>query len=233
MKYLNILIALVFLGMTSCTALLDPSSEEARICNYLCNAHFSPMVGFSSNTKSGDGDYGDSSSKLGGILGFAAPVPVSDELTLEPGLMLNSRGSRFETDFSGDGIEGTYEEKTTDTYLSAPLMARYSPIPKARGFNLIGGVQPSFLLGSKTKTTSSFGEDQSTSGTDGRNKLDAGLLVGAGYQFNFGLKVDAVYDHGLVNLWKEGGDFKSRSFRVVLGYRLPFNPYSKASWKKN
>ncbi len=231
MKFLNVVLITAFLGLASTN--LTYGQLGFDICDALCEGEFFLFLGGACNTVSGSDDYGDNKNVFGGTLGFSAPVPLSDRTTFEPGLLLNQKGGRSETDFSGDGIEGSYEEKTTDTYLSVPLQARYSPIPSVPGLSVIGGVQPSFLLGSKTKVSSSFGENETRRGTDGRNKLDAGLLVGAGYQFDFGLKVDAVYDHGLVNVSDNGGDFKNRSLRVVVGYRLPFNPYSKNSYKKN
>jgi hypothetical protein len=232
MKFLNTLMISLVLSLTFSQTSYGQSDFFAW-CEALCKGQFYAMLGGGCNTVSGDSDYGDSGSIFGGALGFSAPIPLSERTKLEPGLLLNNKGGKSETDFSGDGIEGSYESKTTDTYLSLPLTARYSPIESVSGLSLIGGVQPSFLLASKTKASSTFGESETRRGTEGRNKLDAGLLVGAGYEFDFGLKVDAVYDHGLVNVSKNGGGFKNRSLRVVVGYRLPFNPYSKASYKKN
>ena len=113
-------------------------------------------------------------------------------------------------------IFGTARESFT--YLSIPVILKFYPIG---GLNLQVGPQFGFLIDGERKYDTFLG-----SGTqdikDYYKSSDVSISVGAGYDFGFGLNLDARYNIGVKDINNEasGEPAKSRIFLLSLGWNF-------------
>lgn len=216
-KLVNLtIIATTAITFTACCTLHTP---------IFCDAQFSTAGGINFSNLSEDDDYGssDNKSKLGMQLGANALFPVNQNLRLETGLGYANKGSKS----SYEGERGEFgeevfsaEDKTTLSYLEAPVLARYQF--SNTGFSAYGGLQPALLLGAKQKSEQTGSQSQDMDVKDRFKGFDTSAVFGVGYEFNNGLMVNAGYDLGLVNI-AESNEFgnasiKNRAFKISLAY---------------
>jgi len=118
------------------------------------------------------------------------------------------------------------------SYLTFPLNVGYAPIKKHKQFRVQTGLIPGILLSRKTNTNS-FGSERSDSGTENLRTIDLGLMLGASYIFKNNIGVNLLYDHGLINTSTQ--EFTpnafNRTFKLLVFYRLNFNPFVKSSYQ--
>jgi hypothetical protein len=111
---------------------------------------------------------------------------------------------------------GTAQESFT--YLTVPLIIKFYPL---LGLNLQVGPQFGFLLDGERKYDTVLG-----SGTDDikdhYDQADVAVSFGAGYEFGFGLMLDARYNLGIkdINNAANGEPVKSRVFMVSIGWNF-------------
>ena len=149
------------------------------------------------------GDVDDSKSLVGGQFGVFARISVLDKLAIQPELLYSMQGVK------GEGEDGNV--KFENNYIQVPVMVKFYPI---MGLNLQAGPQIGFLASSKFD-----GEDIK----DYMKKVDFAMNVGAGYDFDFGLGIDARYSIGLTNVLDftdelSGAEAKNGVFSVAVSY---------------
>jgi hypothetical protein len=121
----------------------------------------------------------------------------------------------------------TFKNKTTLTYLGFPFTANIAPFPQLSNFGFMGGLQPSLLLGRKSKS-SGFGSTTTDKGKEGFKSVDIGLLIGAGYRLENGLGFRLAYEHGLADITEnEFESFKNRAIKLTATYDIPIHLISK------
>jgi hypothetical protein len=124
------------------------------------------------------------------------------------------------------------QRNTILSYLTVPLNVGYAPIKKHKEFRVQTGLVPGILLSRKTNTNS-FGSELSDSGTENLRTIDLGLMVGASYIFKNNIGVNLLYDHGLINTNTQ--EFMPKAFnrtiKLLVFYRLNFNPFVKSSYQ--
>jgi len=104
------------------------------------------------------------------------------------------------------------------TYLTVPVMLKFYPVA---GLNLQAGPQFGFLLDGERKYETFLG-----SGTedikDYYESSDIAVSLGAGYDFGFGLSLDARYNLGIkdINNATNGEPVKSRVFMLSVGWNF-------------
>lgn len=150
---------------------------------------------------------------LGAYYGF----PVTEKLTVEPGLFYSGKG--YKTVPMGSTTEIT--EKLG--YLDVPVLLRYTVYPS---FNVFAGPQAGFLL-SRTRTTGSL-KDTNMEPVGG---YEIGGVLGLGYSLSSGVNVQLSYDFGLVpfNYYSPPSPKVNNTVvKFSLGYTLP----SKAAKEK-
>jgi hypothetical protein len=145
---------------------------------------------------------------VGFHVGGYVNIAPSDKFSIQPELLFNSVGSKFDTG-SGDKTDLKF------SYISVPIMFKYSPVPI---FNVQAGPQASFLMSAKADS-----EDIK----DSFKGLDLGLAVGAGVDLPMGLSFTARYIAGLANIADDssGSDFegvkvKNNVIQFSVGYKL-------------
>ncbi|MHC8948978.1 porin family protein [Sphingobacterium hungaricum] len=160
------------------------------------------------------------------VTGFA-DLPVASNFSIQPGVSLQGKGSKF--NYDGDGLDG----KSTTNVMSVeiPVNAVYY-IPAGAG-NVYLGLGPyiGFNVSGKTKTSGSIGDwgvegenDIKFSGDNkNMNLIDAGANFMAGYKFNNGLLINAGYGLGLTNLNpsdNSDNNYSSRTLNFGIGFQF-------------
>ncbi len=133
------------------------------------------------------------------------------KIAIQPELLLFTQGT--------DATNTTFGEyKDSFTYLSVPLMLKYYPV---LGLNIQVGPQFGFLLDGERKYEGVLGQG-STDIKDYYDNSDVSVSVGAGWDFKFGLSLDARYNLGVkdINNAAAGEEAKSKVFLVSLGWNF-------------
>ncbi|MFD2598924.1 porin family protein [Sphingobacterium corticis] len=139
------------------------------------------------------------------VTGYA-DLPVAPNFSIQPGLSLQGKGTKFDSNF--ENASGSYTRNTMS--LEIPVNAVYY-IPTGYSGSVFLGAGPyvGMNLSGKDKikgdlaNTAGFENerDLSFSGDNkDMNRIDAGVNFLAGYRFNGGLLLNAGYGLGLTNL---------------------------------
>jgi len=199
-------------------------------------------------TKGGKDEYefGDNTKspfKPGFLFGASVPYQISSILSIEAGLHVETKGAiekyAYEDEYEpGQGnvfgfavaaqlAASSFKQSTSLTYLGVPVTANISPFPQMPEFEFLGGVQPSFLLGRKFKS-SGFGSSTTDKSKEGFKGIDMGLLLGAGYRLENGLGFRLAYEHGLTDITKNEFDtFQNRTIKLSATYDIPVRLFNQ------
>jgi hypothetical protein len=134
-----------------------------------------------------------------------------ENIALQPELLLYTQNGEVENTTFGKAQESF-------TYLTIPIMIKFYPFG---GLNLQLGPQFGFLLDGERKYDTFLG-----SGTedikDHYKSSDVSVSFGGGYDFGFGLNLDARYNLGIkdINNAANGEPVKSRVFMISLGWNF-------------
>jgi hypothetical protein len=154
--------------------------------------------------------------KPGFHIGGIADIPLIENISVETGILLSSKGFRYDK----NGV------KFSDNliYLDIPVTAKYSYV--LNKIKLFANAGPNFGLGlsGKYKTEIEGDEDRDVKWGSGEEndlkRFDLGLLIGAGVQYD-SYTVGLNYNLGLSNIAAntEGGTkIKNRIFGLSVGY---------------
>ena len=170
----------------------------------------------------------------GAIAGVDAEYQVIPQLGLSVGVNYSMQGSGWE-DYELKGSDGSMklsDAKIELGYINIPIVAN---VYLFKGFALKSGVQFGFLTNAKEKYTIEehyeSGSVKSNAKTEvdediksGCEKMDLSIPIGASYEFNNHLVLDARYNLGLKKVFKETGyngkDSKNGVFLLTLGYKI-------------
>lgn len=132
-------------------------------------------------------------------------------LGISADLLYSGQGSKFETAADADVTTKTH-------YLNVPILANFYLLP---GLAVKAGIQPSFLLGAKSKTEQG-GSSTTTDVKKGFRNADFSIPVGLSFEF-MRIILDARYNIGVTNVTKPSlGDVKSKNnyFSITAGVRF-------------
>lgn len=175
--------------------------------------------------------------KPGLTLGALVPFQFSPRFSIEAGLQLANKGHiekyTYENDYSPDQgdfaavtamlASNNFRQQTRLIYVGMPVMINLFPAPKLPDLGFALGLQPSFLLGRKTRTNA-FGSTTTEKGTAGYHSWDTGLLFGASYQLSEELGLVLAYEHGLADIYESTFDhYKNRTVKFMATYKLPLH----------
>jgi len=261
MKFTNTLAIFIIALTTAGQVLAQESKYSPLVERAICSSRLEVQAGpnFSNQTLDNPASSESNNFKPGINIGLSVYTEINDNISFNPGIRFEQRGTRnvYEYDLneiefpeglgqanlssSSTSLAGTLatnqtirnETNNTLSYLSVPLMIGIKPIPKLKNFRVMTGLNPAILLGRKTKFESDFEQ----TGTDGLNTFDLGLIIGASYMLESRIGFNLFYDHGLINTVGQREfvpDTKSfnRTFNLVLFYRFDFNPLLKESFTK-
>lgn len=138
-------------------------------------------------------DVNDSDSKTHIFGGFTADISLTDNFSIEPGVMFSFEGNK-DVDVN---------------YLRVPLLAKYYVI---EGLSLNFGPNLGFAVSSETS--------EGVSLTDVTKTVDVDLQFGASYLFDNSLSVSLGYNHGLTDVFDNGIDYKTSVWQLSIGYRF-------------
>jgi len=164
---------------------------------------------FAKQKFSGDGfDFSpDSRTSLHG--GLFLTIMVSETFGVQPELLYNSVGSKFDL-FGTDAVQKL-------DYITVPVLLRYNPVPV---FNIHAGPQFGFLMSAKVEA-----DGDSEDNKDSYKSLDLGVGVGAGVDLPMGLGISARYVIGLSDVADDSNDgdagtVKNNAIQLSVSYKL-------------
>ncbi len=141
-------------------------------------------------------DVDDLSSKTGFQAGIFAGLKLSEKVGLQADLLYSQQGAEFDA--------GEFDL----TYVNVPVVLKYYLV---QGLNIQAGPQFGFIV--DDKITGVFGDIRAA------EKSDVSGIVGAGYDFPFGVRLDARYNFGFSDVFK---DFEGKNYNnvysIALGY---------------
>ena len=181
--------------------------------------------GMNVSSLSNDSGLEDSSSKIGFNAGVFLNAPLAANFSIQPEVLYNNLGSKVTlTDFDINNDNYTAEYARHLDYISVPVMFQYNATPS---FYLEAGPQFSFLLDARdkyksTKNGSTTDSDTRDLNKDAFNTFDFGLGLGAGYWITPKLGINARYNAGFTDIYKEnnGDSVKNNNFQVGLAYKF-------------
>ena len=153
--------------------------------------------------------------------GAYATVPLSDKISVEPGLYYTQKGYELQGAFNLKGAEflgASAKAQLKANYIDLPVLLKAN----FNGFQVFAGPQVSYLAGADFRTRAGVLGfnllNNKMDATDQFNRWDAGITGGVGYQFANGFNVMVAYDHGLSRVdANQNVNAYNRSFKVGIG----------------
>ena len=164
------------------------------------------------------------SSHTGFFAGGHLAIPLSDVVSIEPGLYYTQKGYEMKGELDLKGAEflgANAKAKLTSHYVDLPLLLKVN----VNGLQIFAGPQVSYLTKADLKTTAGVLGfnllNKTMDATEQFNRWDAGLTAGLGYQLTNGVNISASYDHGLSKVdANKNMDSYNRGFKVGLGFKF-------------
>jgi hypothetical protein len=196
--------------------------------------YFGVRAGLSSSTIKGDAanslnslvEYTNGAVTTGSHTGFFAGVyagiPISEAVSVEPGINYTQKGYELKGALDLKGVEFlglNARAQLNMQYVELPVLLKVN----INGFQVFAGPQVSYLAKADLKTTAGVLGfnllNRTMDATDQFNRWDAAVTGGVGYRFANGFNVSASYDHGLSKIdANKNFDAYNRSFKVGVGF---------------
>lgn len=211
-------VALVFFGATPATAQVEFG--------------FRPGLTIADVSLDTDGVEPDFDTRTGFVAGIFLEVPLSANLSFQPGLSYAQKGAGVSESFEGEDFNFGVELD----YIEAPLLLKYAfPTTGSVGVHLYGGPALAFESSCKLAFEGEGVEasvDCDAEGSDiqfDTKSFDVGAMLGAGVSFPVGARatflVDAFYNFGLTSILddpeNEDNSLKNRTFYGTVGVSFP------------
>ena len=156
--------------------------------------------------------------------GVYASIPVSEKISIEPGLYYAQKGYEIKGSLDLKGVEFLVvnaRAQLKSHYIDLPVLVKAN----FNGLQLFAGPQVSYLSKADLKTTAGLLGfnllNKTMDATDQFNRWDASVVGGVGYQFKNGFNVSAAYDHGLSKVdANKNLDSYNRSVKVAVGFNF-------------
>ena len=150
--------------------------------------------------------------KTGLYIGAFVKIPITDYYTLQPELLYSRQG--------GESTTTDYGDVNID-YLSIGIPNKFYVSPND-GFHFILGLGLDINLKNNFVSLSNFNVDEEIS------PLDVVVMGGVGYEFDFGLSLEARYKQGTIsvdflgadNLYEEEGSNLNGVFQIGAAYKF-------------
>lgn len=140
------------------------------------------------------------SNKTGFQAGIFGGIKFTDKVGIQADLLYSQQGAEFDA--------GEFDL----TYVNVPIVLKYYLV---QGLNVQAGPQFGFIVDDKISINVLGDITRKAKAED----FDVSGIVGAGYDFPFGVRLDARYNFGLTDVSKENGfEGKNQVFSVALGY---------------
>jgi len=151
-------------------------------------------------------------SKSGVYIGAFVKIPITEYYTLQPELLYSNQGGKSNSDEYGD---------VNINYLSIGIPNKFYVSPKS-GFHFILGLGLDINLKNNFVSLTNFDIDNEIS------PVDVVVMGGIGYEFDFGLALEARYKQGTIsidffgedNLYEEAGSNLNGVFQIGASYKF-------------
>lgn len=161
------------------------------------------------------------SDRAGFFAGVNASIPLSDIISLEPGLYYSQKGYQMNGDLNLKGVEflGANARASLGMhYIDVPVLLKAN----INGFQVFAGPQVSYLTKADLQMSAGILGinllNKKLDATQQFNKWDAGITGGVGYQFKNGINITAAYEHGLSRVdANQNINSYNRSFKIGVG----------------
>ena len=156
--------------------------------------------------------------------GVYAGIPVSDMITLEPGLFYSQKGYELNGDLTikGAGFLGANAKaKLQSEYLDIPVLLKAN----ISGLQIFAGPQFSYLTKANLNTTAGLLGfnllNNNMDVTQQFNRWDIAVTGGIGYKMSNGININASYDYGLSKLDKnQNTKAYNNAIKIGIGIEL-------------
>lgn len=149
--------------------------------------------------------------KIGFYAGVTADIDIADNFGIQPELFYSLMGASIKVD-TGTGV--IVSGKDNYGYVNLPILFKY----KNEGFAVFIGPQISALISAKEK----FGS-ASEDVKDELKTTDFSGIIGASYTLANGFGIDARYQLGFGNIYKEAEGIVLRNNGFMVGVHYFFN----------
>jgi Outer membrane protein beta-barrel domain len=162
-------------------------------------------------------------SRTGFNVGTYVNIPLTEQISFEPGVMYSQKGYTMQGDLKIDALKFlgvNASAKVESHYIDMPLLLKAEV---AKGLSIYAGPQISYLAKTNLHVNSSILGisllNRKLDLTDNFNRVDMGIVGGLGYQFDNGVNIKAGYDYGLSKLDKNE-NFKAynRVIKLSVGF---------------
>lgn len=170
-------------------------------------------------------DYIDTRNRTAFFAGGFVQIPVSEKISIEPGLYYSQKGyavfGRLSVD-KNEFLTASGSARLESHYIDIPLVVN---IHLTDGLYLYGGPQFSYLASTNLDLRAgALGINvfrKNLDITDAFHRNDWSLTGGAGYQFSNGITINAGYDHGLQRIDKNSMlKTYNRTIKLGLGFKF-------------
>jgi len=158
------------------------------------------------------------STKVGYAFGAFGGYEFNKLIGIEAQINYSSQGQKVSYMYDGGtGFDGTVKLN----YITVPIMAKFHVV---KGLNLMVG--PQFGFNTRAKAKGDYYnelEDPVNKNVDIKDNVrgfDFGFIVGAAYQFDFGLRAGISYYGGMVNATKSDMASKNKVFAITVGWKF-------------
>jgi hypothetical protein len=165
----------------------------------------------------------DNKHRFGISIGMYADVPFTANLSLQPELVYQNKGTSFKGSGYYQGIDMDLKFNIVANYLSLPVLINIHNKRTEYGDFVYFLTGPSVNLCTKSAmkvTVSAFGESETEEEKyDGIKTLDTNWLLAIGYDF-YDARIEIRYEKGLTNISKPDYadyDFKNNTITLSLG----------------
>ncbi len=155
-------------------------------------------------------------------LGFVLDFPVSDQFSIETGLLLNTKGYKIKTNEN----DSTYKEFNYLAYLDIPMNAKYTFDLGGPRFYLSAGPcislgvfgKGGYVANTNTKDyTQEWDFEWGEEAINSHKRFDIGFNIGGGFEFG-SFVIGANYGIGLTNIATVGSiKTKNRVLSISIG----------------
>lgn len=172
------------------------------------------------SAKFGGEDMDDLKMRTAFHIGAVAELPVSDLISIQPGLIISSKGSKIDVDGYKSTMSPLYIDIPVDVKVGGELGSAkvYGAVGPYLGIGIAGKMKDE-MNGETTEESIKWGSDENE---DDWKRMDFGLGIGAGAEFG-AIGVGLTYQLGLTNLVPGGDDdntAKTRNVMVSVTYYL-------------
>ncbi len=162
-------------------------------------------------------NYDNAKMKTGFHVGGVAEFEITEQFTFQPEIVFSMQGVKINNGV--EGVGGLDDSRLKLNYINVPLIAKYYV---TEALSIQAGPQIGFLM-SANYAESAFGgvSDTDLDVKDDKNSIDYGVDFGVGYKMDFGLFIDARYNLGLADIFKDNPTdttFKNNVISISVGY---------------